>query len=191
MFPLISTLNELRRAKSELTDIMNDLETHGIPFNRDIPIGIMVEVPATVITLERYIDEIDFISIGTNDLIQYALAVDRSNTEVASLYRASDPSVLRLIEMSVQAAKQGSVSASLCGQMSGNPKYTMLLLGLGLRTFSVPPVAVPEIKRVCRSVTIAQCEQLAQRAMAMDDAEEISTLLHEELGKIAPELMGY
>ena len=191
MFPLISTIKELRRAKSELTDIMDDLEERGIPFNRDIPIGIMVEVPATVITLERYVSEIDFLSIGTNDLIQYALAVDRSNKEVASLYRASDPSVLRLIEMSVRAARQGAVSASLCGQMSGNPKYTMLLLGIGLRTFSVPPVAIPEIKRVCRSVTIAQCEQLAQRAMAMDDAEEISTLLHEELEKIAPELMGH
>jgi phosphotransferase system enzyme I (PtsI) len=191
MFPLISTVGELRQAKAELFQIMDILEAEGIAFNREIPVGMMVEVPATVITLDRYIDEIDFISIGTNDLIQYALAVDRSNKEVASLYSASDPSVLRLIEMSVRMAHAGSISACLCGQMSGNPKYTMLLLGMGLREFSVPPVAVPEIKRVCRSVTIAQCEQLAQRALALDSAQEISKLLLEELERIVPEVIGY
>jgi phosphotransferase system enzyme I (PtsI) len=191
MFPLISTVHEFRRARSELINIMEDLEEEGIPFNRELPVGMMVEVPATVITLERYLPEVDFLSIGTNDLIQYALAVDRSNKEVASLYNASDPSVLRLIHMTVKTARQGPVPVSLCGQMSGNPIYTMLLLGLGLRSFSVPPSAVPEIKHVCRNVTIEQCESVAHRAAVMDSAQEISMMLREELRKIAPELAGH
>lgn len=191
MFPLITTLQELRQVKMVLAEIMEDLEEAKIPFDRDIPIGIMVEVPSTVILIDRFLPEVDFISIGTNDLIQYALAVDRSNNEVADLYRASDPAVLRLLDTTIRAAQQANVAASLCGQMSADPVYTMLLLGLGLRGLSVPPSAVPEIKRVCRSVTIDQCQTVARRALEMDTAREIDNYLWEELRKVAPELMLY
>jgi phosphotransferase system enzyme I (PtsI) len=191
MFPLISTVQELRRAKAQLGNIMEDLEKEGVPFNRDLPVGIMVEVPSTAVTLDRFMAEVDFISIGTNDLIQYALAVDRSNKEVASLYNASDPAVLRLIDMVLRAARAHAKPATLCGQMSGSAVYTQLLLGLGLRGFSVAPSAIPEIKRVFRAVTIRQSESVAQRALAMDSAQEISMLLREELRKIAPELAGH
>ncbi len=188
MFPLISTIHELRQAKMVLGDVMEDLDEEGIPFDREIPVGIMVEVPAAVMMLDRFVHEIDFISIGTNDLIQYALAVDRSNKEVASLYNAGDPAVLRLIDMALKAAKRGNIVASLCGQMSGNPTYTMLLLGLGLRSLSVAPSAIPEIKKICRSVTIEQCQNVAKQVMKMDSAREVNALLRDELRKFLPEL---
>ena len=191
MFPLVSTLGELRRAKMLLNDAMEDLDEQGVRFDRKISVGMMVEVPAAVILLDHFLPEVDFLSIGTNDLIQYALAVDRSNMDVADLYNASDPAVLRLLEMSVRSARQARKPVSLCGQMSGSPRYTMLLIGLGLRSLSVPPGAVPEIKRMCRNVTVPQCEQLARRALTLDDAAEIDHLLLEEFRKVSPELSPY
>ena len=115
----------------------------------------MVEVPSAVMMLDHFAEEVDFFSIGTNDLIQYALAVDRSNKDVAGLYTAADPSVLRLIDMAVRTAQEHEVPISMCGQMCGNPLYTMLLLGIGLRSLSVTPAAIPEIKQVCRRVSIS------------------------------------
>jgi phosphotransferase system enzyme I (PtsI) len=188
MFPLISTLVELRQAKMVLADVMEDLEEHGIPFDRGVAVGMMVEVPAAVMLIERFVEEVDFISIGTNDLIQYTLAVDRANKDVASLYNACDPAVLRLIELSVRAALRAGVPVNVCGQMSGSPVYTMLLLGLGLRQLSVTPAALYEIKKVCRSVTIPQCEAVAGRALEMESAREIKSYLREELKKVVPEL---
>ena len=190
MFPLISTVMELRKAKMVLADVMEDLEENGIPFNRDLQVGIMVEVPSTVMMIDHFIDEVDFLSIGTNDLIQYTLAVDRSNRDVVDLYNASDPAVLKLIELVLTAARRKNVMVSLCGQMSGNPVYTMLLLGMGLRHLSVAPAAIPEIKKVCRSVTISDCECVAQRALAMEHARDVKNFLREELKRCVPELIG-
>ncbi|HJN11757.1 MAG TPA: phosphoenolpyruvate--protein phosphotransferase [Pirellulaceae bacterium] len=189
MFPLISSLQELRQAKMVVADTMEDLEEAGVKFDREIQVGMMVEVPATVVLLDKFLPEVDFISIGTNDLIQYALAVDRSNNEVADRYQASDPAVLRLIEMSLGAAGESGIPASVCGQMSGEASYTMLLLGLGLRALSVPPAVIPEIKKICRSVSVPQCLEVAQRALAMESAREIDTYLREELRKVVPELV--
>ena len=190
MFPLISTIRELRQAKMVLVDVMEDLEEHGIPFNRNLPIGMMVEVPSAVILIDQFVPEVDFLSIGTNDLIQYTLAVDRGNKDVFGLYNACDPAVLQLIKMTVDAAKRRSIPVNLCGQMSGNPLYTMLLLGLGLRQMSVTPGAIPEIKRVCRSATIPRCEALAAYAMTMESPMNIKSYLREELKKLVPELAG-
>ncbi len=188
MFPLISTLIELRAAKSVLADAMEDLEEQGIPFRRDLKVGMMVEVPSAVMMLDRFAEEVDFFSIGTNDLIQYALAVDRNNKEVASLYTPSDPAVVRMIDHSIRTARQFDVPVSLCGQMSGIRRYTMLLLGLGLRSLSVAPTAVPEIKQVCRSVTIEQCERVAEHVLTLESAQQVRTYLNEELIKILPGL---
>lgn len=187
MFPLVSTLMELRQAKMVLADVMEDLEERGIEFNRDMSIGMMVEVPAAVMMIDRFVEEVDFLSIGTNDLIQYTLAVDRSNKDVVGLYNAADPSVLKLIAITIEAADRHSVPVNLCGQMSGNPIYTMLLLGLGLRRFSVTPSAIPEIKNVCRHVTSEQCRAVAARALAMENARDIKSYLREELKKRVPE----
>ena len=187
LFPLITTLRELRQARLFLRETMEDLEEAGLAFNRDIAVGMMVEVPAAVMMIDHFLKEVDFISIGTNDLIQYALAVDRSNKEVADLYQACDPAVLRLIQLSLQAALAAGVPVSVCGQMSGIPHYVLLLLGLGLTEFSVPPGAILEIKRVCRSVTLPQCRDIAATAMQMQSAQEIDTYLKEELKKFVPQ----
>lgn len=189
-FPLVSTLRELRQAKMVLADVMEDLEEHGVPFRKDLPIGMMVEVPAAVMMIDHFVQEVDYLSIGTNDLIQYTLAVDRSNRDVAGLYNPVDPAVLKLIQMSINAAQERKIPVNVCGQMSSRPTYTMLLLGMGLRQLSVNAAAIPEIKKLCRSVTIAQCEAVAERAMTMENAANIRSLLKEELKKVLPELAG-
>jgi len=186
MFPLVSTLLELRQAKMVLADVMEDLEEHGVPFNRDVPIGMMVEVPAAVIMLDHFAEEVDFLSIGTNDLIQYTLAVDRSNKDVVQLYNAADPAVLKLIIMAIETAGRKNVPINMCGQMSGNPTYTMLLLGLGLTRFSVAPSSIPEIKNVIRRVTLERCKAVAAKALSMENAREIKSYLNEELKKNMP-----
>ena len=190
MFPLITTLMELRQAKMVLSDVMEDLEEHGIPFNRKLKVGMMVETPAAVMMMEHFAEEVDFVSIGTNDLIQYTLAVDRSNKEVASLYNSCDPAVLRLIDLTLKAAARAGISANLCGQMSSSIRYTQLLLGMGLRKLSVAPSAIPDIKRVCRLVRIDQCEAVAQRALQRENARDIKNYLREELKKVDPAYAG-
>jgi phosphotransferase system enzyme I (PtsI) len=187
MFPLISTMLEFRQAKMVLADAMEDLEEEGVPFDRNMPVGMMVEVPSAVIMMDRFAEEADFFSIGTNDLIQYCLAVDRSNKDVASLYTAADPAVIRLIDMAVQTADRHGRPISMCGQMCGNPLYTMLLLGIGLRALSVTPSAVPEVKRVCRSVSIEQCQRVAEQVRTLETARDIKTYLKEELSRVFPE----
>jgi phosphoenolpyruvate-protein phosphotransferase (PTS system enzyme I) len=186
MFPLVSTLLELRQAKMVLADVMEDLEEHGVPFNRDVPIGMMVEVPAAVMMLDHFVEEVDFLSIGTNDLIQYTLAVDRSNKDVVQLYNACDPAVLKLIVMSIESADRKNLPINMCGQMSGSPTYTMLLLGLGLRRFSVAPSSIPEIKNVIRHTTLEQCKAIAAKVLTMENAREIKSYLNEELKKRSP-----
>jgi len=187
MFPLVSTMLEFRQAKMVLADAMEDLEEAGVAFNRNMKVGMMVEVPSAVMLMDRFVEEVDFFSIGTNDLIQYCLAVDRSNKDVASLYTAADPAVIRLIQMAITTANEHQSPISMCGQMSGNPLYTMMLLGMGLRSFSVTPAAVPEIKRVCRSVSIEQCENVAEYARSLEGAREVKAYLKEELSKVFPE----
>src|SRR5688572_26382636 len=188
MFPLVSTLLELKHAKMVLREAIEDLEEEGVDFDRDIKVGMMVEVPSVVMMMDHFVEEVDFFSIGTNDLIQYVLAVDRSNKDVAGLYTASDPSVLRMINIAVRAAIESDVPISMCGQMCGNPLYTMLLLGMGLRSMSVTPAAIPEIKQVCRKVSLEDCQRVAKRALQLESARDVKTYLKEELSKALPEL---
>jgi phosphotransferase system enzyme I (PtsI) len=189
MFPLVSTMLELRQAKMVLADVMEDLEEHGLEFNRNLPVGIMVEVPAAVILIDRFVEEVDFVSLGTNDLIQYTLAVDRNNKDVVGLYNSLDPAVLKLISMTIEAARRKGIAASMCGQMCGDPTSAMLLLGMGLREFSMTPSAIPEIKKICRSVTLPDCEAVARRALVMENARDIKNFLRDELKKRVPELV--
>ena len=189
MFPLITTLGELRQARMLLNVVADDLAEEGIPHRRDIPGGMMVEVPAAVLMLDRFVREVDFLSIGTNDLVQYALAVDRSNEYVSDLYQSSDPAVLRLIRMSVEVSTQANVPLAVCGEMSSNPARALLLLGLGIRSLSLPPNALPKVKKAIRSVTIAQCQEIAERAMMLEAAREVDVYLLDRLGDLAPELI--
>ncbi len=180
MFPLITTLAELRQAKAFLAEARHELDSRNEAYRRDLPVGMMVESPAAAVMIDRFVGEVDFVSIGTNDLTQYTLAVDRGNASVADLYQAADPAVLRLIDATLRAARQAGVKASLCGQMSSEPVYTMLLLGMGLREMSIPPSSIPEIKRVCRHVTLAECERVAAHAMTLDNARDVETFLRDQ-----------
>lgn len=189
MFPLISTLMELRRCRMILADVMEDLQEEEVEFRRNIPIGMMVEVPSAALLAEQFAQEVDFFSIGTNDLIQYTLAVDRINETVASLYSASDPSVLKLVKRVVGAATRHRVPVGICGEMSGDPIYTLLLLGLGLRQLSVTPHNIPEIKKIIRSVTIAEARKVANRVLSMDTAGDVTNYLRNRTRHIVPELI--
>jgi phosphotransferase system enzyme I (PtsI) len=180
---------ELRQAKMILADVMEDLDDEGVAFNRKLPVGMMVEVPAAVMMIDHFVEEVDFLSIGTNDLTQYTLAADRSNKEVAGLYNSCDPSVLRLMRIAIAAANLKNVPINACGQMAGTTLFTMLLLGMGLRRLSATPSAIPEVKKVCRSVTIPVCVQVAEHVMSLENARDIKSYLREELKRVLPELV--
>src|SRR5204862_1540054 len=146
-FPMVSTLLELRQCKMILAEVKEDLEDEGIQFNRKLPVGTMIEVPSAALMADQFAREVNFFSIGTNDLIQYTLAADRTNENVASLYNPGDPSVLWLIDRVIQAAGKYQIDVCVCGEMSGDPIYTILLLGMGLRQLSMTPQNIPEIKK--------------------------------------------
>lgn len=189
MFPLITTLAEYRQARMLLNVVAEDLEESGIPHRSNIPVGMMVEVPAAVMMLEKFVDEVDFLSIGTNDLAQYTLAVDRSNEYVAELYQSSDPAVLRLIARCVEVAGEHHKPLSICGEMSSNPARALLLLGMGVRHLSVPPSSLLRVKKAIRSVSIQQCEQIADRVMQLEAARDVDLYLLDRLGEYVPELI--
>ena len=189
MFPLISTLLEFRQAKMILMDVMEDLEDEGIPFQRNIPIGMMVEVPSAVILAEEFAREVDFFSIGTNDLIQYTLACDRSDPAVANLYRSGDPSILRLIQMVLRAAEKHGKPVTVCGQMSSEPRFIPLLLGMGLRSLSATPQAIPRLKEVVRNLSISEAVRISQHASSLDLARDVEHYLQGELSRLCPDLV--
>jgi phosphotransferase system enzyme I (PtsI) len=189
MFPMVSTLLELRQCKMILAEVKEDLEDEGIPHNRDLPVGTMIEVPSAALLADQMAREVSFFSIGTNDLVQYTLAADRTNEAVASLYSPGDPAVLRLIDMVVQAASRSGTEVSVCGEMSGEPIYTMLLLGMGLRQLSVTPHNIPEIKKLVRSITVEEANQVAREALRLETARDVNNYLRDQTRRILPEVV--
>jgi phosphotransferase system enzyme I (PtsI) len=187
MFPLISTLMELRQAKMVLNDVMEELEDEGQEFRREIPIGIMIEVPSAALMANHFAKEVNFFSIGTNDLIQYTLAVDRTNEKVAGLFCPAHPAVLSLIRDVIRAGSRNSISVSVCGEMAGEPLYTLLLLGLGLSIFSMNAPDIPEVKKIIRSTTMEHARQVARKVMSFDSERQVVHFLREETRKIIPE----
>lgn len=187
MFPMVSTVMELRQCRSLLREVQEDLEEAGIPFNSDIPVGTMIEVPSAALLADVLAKEVDFFSIGTNDLVQYTLAADRNNENVAHLYNPADPAVLRLIRMVVAAGQAEKVEVNVCGEMSGEAMYTPLLIGLGLRQLSATPRKLPEIKRVVRHLSVPEAEKVAREALRMETAREVATFLREQLRRILPD----
>jgi phosphotransferase system enzyme I (PtsI) len=190
MFPLVSTLMELRQARLILRDVMEELDEEGIAHDRRPRVGIMIEVPSAALMARTFAAEADFFSIGTNDLVQYTLAVDRGNEKVASLYTAASPAVLHLVKNVIRAGRSAGIEASLCGEIAGDPVFTMLLLGMGLRTLSMVPAQIPVVKRVVRSVDIGLCERLARRVGSFDSERQIHTTLRDELRKLDPANFG-
>jgi phosphotransferase system enzyme I (PtsI) len=187
MFPMICTIMELRQAKMVLNDVLEELEDEGVEFRRDIPIGMMVEVPSAVIQADQFAKEVNFFSIGTNDLIQYTLAVDRTNEKVAGLFCPAHPAVLKLIRDTIRSGARNSISVSVCGEMAGDPLYTLLLLGLGLNIFSMNGPDIPEVKKIIRSTTMDHARQVARRVMSFDSERQVMHFLREETRKIIPE----
>jgi len=190
MFPLVASLTELRQARMLLRDVVEDLEDQGIPFRRDVPVGMMVEVPSAAIRAEEFAREVDFFSIGTNDLIQYTLAADRSDPAVAKYYNTADPAILKLIRMVVTAAADARIPVTVCGQMSSDIKFVPLLIGMGLRHLSVTPQAVPVLKDLVRNMTIGQAEEIAARVADFEIARDIESYLRGELKKLSPDSAG-
>jgi phosphoenolpyruvate-protein phosphotransferase (PTS system enzyme I) len=189
MFPMVSTLLELRQCKMILAEVKEDLEEEGIPFNRKLPVGTMIEVPSAAILSDQLAREVNFFSIGTNDLVQYTLAADRTNENVASLYNPADPAVLKLLEMVITAATRNSIEVCVCGEMSGDPIYTILLLGMGLRQFSVTPHNIPEIKKIVRSIRLEDAAQVSQEALRLETARDVNNYLREQTRRILPEVV--
>jgi phosphotransferase system enzyme I (PtsI) len=190
LFPMVSTVLELRQCKMILAEVKEDLEEEGISFNRQMPVGTMIEVPSAAMMADQLAREVNFFSIGTNDLIQYTLAADRTNENVASLYSPGDPAVLRLIELVVRAAERNQIEVNVCGEMSGEPIYAMLLLGLGLRQLSVTPHNIPEIKKIIRSVTLEEAKAVAQEVMCLETARDVNNYLREQTRRFLPEVVG-
>jgi len=188
MFPLITNIQELMQAKMIVHDVMEDLDEEGIKYNRDIKVGIMVETPSAALTASTLARESDFFSIGTNDLTQYTLAVDRGNELVSTLYSAADPAVLRLIRTVIQDAYKGQIDVSVCGETASDPEYVMLLLGMGIRILSLSAPMIPEIKQVIRSVTIEDCHALTRKVLAMNSERQISAYLRNVARKLLPEV---
>jgi phosphotransferase system enzyme I (PtsI) len=188
MFPMISTLMELRQARMILSDVMEELDDEGVEFRRDMPIGMMVEVPSAALMASTFAREVSFFSIGTNDLIQYTLAVDRTNERVAGLFTPAHPAVLTLLRDIIRAGTRNSIPVSVCGEMAGEPIYALLLMGLGLTTFSMNAPDIPEIKKVIRSTTLAQAKDIARKVMSFDSERQVMHYLREETRKIVPEV---
>jgi phosphotransferase system enzyme I (PtsI) len=179
MYPMISSHEEIREIGEVMEDAKNDLRKSGTPFDEAIPTGIMVEVPSAAICADKLIRLCDFFSIGTNDLIQYTLAVDRNNEKVVRFYQPTNPAVLKLIRNTIAAANEAGKPVSLCGEMAGNPLFAPLLLGMGLRDFSMSPSLIPGVKERLRAVSVSECEALVHRVMEMTSSEEIDGVLGE------------
>ncbi len=186
LFPLVSTLGEIRLAKRFVHEVMAELDEEGVPFSRDIQIGIMIEVPSAAWIADLLAREVDFFSIGTNDLVQYCLAVDRGNECVGSLFQPAHPAVLRMIAEVIEVGEGQGIRVAMCGEMSGEVVYALLLAGLGLREFSVSPGILPRIKEILRSVSLDDAREIAQHAMAFDEAERTLAYLKEATEEILP-----
>lgn len=184
MFPMISGIEELREAKKLLEECKKELKNQNIPFDNNISVGAMIEVPSAAITADILAKECDFFSIGTNDLIQYSLAVDRGNEKVAYLYEPGHPGVLRLIKNIINAAHDKGIWVGMCGEMSGEPLFAFLLLGLGLDEFSMSPPRVPKIKELIHSVKYEDAKNIAENALTLSTSREVDKYLQTELKKI-------
>ena len=176
LFPMVSSIEEVRQLREVVKEVEGELREKA-DFGEGIPFGVMIEIPSLAIMASKLMKEVDFVSIGTNDLVQFTLAVDRDNDLVSYLYQPLDPSILWLIKNVVEAGSANNKSVSICGEMAGDPAYFPLLFGLGLREFSVAPVSILEIKEISRLVTKEQASLIANKALEMDSAEEIEKLL--------------
>jgi phosphotransferase system enzyme I (PtsI) len=189
MFPMVSDLDELQQLRRMLQDLRDEFDQAGLTYDRQLQVGIMVEVPSAAVYADVLARHVDFFSIGTNDLIQYTLAVDRANEHVAHMYRPLHPAVLRLIKMTVDAAHERGIKVGLCGEMGSDITYTILLVGLGVDELSVaPPVIVPELKKIIRTISYEEARGIADQMLTYTDAATAKSALARFNRKFLPEL---
>lgn len=181
LLPLVSTVEEIRSYRAFAGEVCDELEQEGVPFRRDPKLGIMIEVPSAAIIADHMAKEVDFFSIGTNDLIQYSLAVDRNNEHVARLYQPLHPAILRMLHTVIQAARREDVSVSLCGEMAADARVAALLVGLGLRRLSASPRVLPAIKTRLRELSVRDLEETARRCLELPTAAEVGKHLETTL----------
>jgi len=187
MFPLVTGVQELRQVKTLIRQLKEELDGEGIEYNPNLKIGIMVEVPSAAVIADILAQEADFFAIGTNDLIQYSLAIDRSNENVSYLYEPLHPALLRLIKGIIDAGKSAGIPVSMCGEMAADPIYAVVLIGLGLEIFSMNPSAIPIIKNIARSVRYRDCRRIAEMALQKKTAQEIEEFVIESVAMRFPE----
>jgi phosphotransferase system enzyme I (PtsI) len=183
MFPMISEVGELEKARAILDEAKEDLRRESIPFDQNVPVGIMVEIPSAALAGDALAKTCDFFSIGTNDLIQYTLAVDRGNEKIAHLYKGFHPAVLKLIKQSIDAAHRNGIWVGLCGEMAADPLATMLLVGMGVDELSTSAMAIPEIKKIIRSVKLEDAKAHAQHVLELSSVDEIERFLSEDYAR--------
>ena len=189
MFPMISALEEILQAKLIREDVQEDLQREGVPFEAGLPVGIMIEVPSAALSPDILAQEVDFFSIGTNDLIQYTLAVDRTNERVATLYQPAHPANFRLLKQVIVTGERYGIEVSMCGEMASEIEYVIPLIGLGLRDLSLVPNMIPDIKKLIRSVTLRQCEEVTSRVMDSHDAAHTEIYLRKVARPYLPQLV--
>jgi phosphotransferase system enzyme I (PtsI) len=179
MYPMISGVEELDRANAVLAECKAELKERGQPFDENIPVGSMIEIPSAAVTADIIAKKCDFFSVGTNDLIQYMLAIDRVNDRIAHLYEPTHPAILRMLKHIVDQAHQASLKVSVCGEMAGDPVFAALLLGLGVDELSMSPTLLPAVKYVVRAMKLSEAKQLVEEALALDNPKEIYAKFNE------------
>ncbi|MCK4691474.1 MAG: phosphoenolpyruvate--protein phosphotransferase, partial [Desulfuromonadales bacterium] len=188
MFPMISGIVELRMCKRLLWQVQYELQEEGIDFDPKVQIGMMVETPSAVLLAPFFAEEVDYFSVGTNDLIQYCLAVDRGNEHVAYLYNPMHPAILRALKTVCAAADQAGIDVCVCGEMAAEPLYTLVLLGLGLQELSMNPASIPRVKRVLRQVSRQDGQALLEELLALRTSKEITTCLEQRMRTLLPDI---
>ncbi|MDK9701260.1 MAG: phosphoenolpyruvate--protein phosphotransferase, partial [bacterium] len=183
MFPMVIGLGEFRTAKEMFLTVCNELARQHIPHNCNVPIGVMIEVPSAAILVDLFAREADFLSIGTNDLTQFTLAVDRSNPFVTDLYQPFHLSVLRLIQQIIDSGNRANCKVSICGELGGNSVAAPLLIGMGMRHFSMSPMLIPEIKAIVQATTVDECKQTAETVFSLATSQEITDYLRQTIRK--------
>ncbi len=190
MYPMISGVAEVVQANDILRQVMGDLKKEGIPFDEQIDVGAMIEIPSAALTAEMIAPEVDFFSIGSNDLIQYTMAVDRVNEKVAGLYEPTHPAILRLIRGVVEAAHNNNIWVGVCGEMAGEPLFTPLLLGMGIDELSAASSSLPRVKEVIRRLTLREAQELAAASLHTNSGRDVLAMLNALLQRVDPDLLG-